>query len=303
MMCFPRGMHGGSTSIVAILNATAGGASDATERVSAAFAAQGAAAQVLTAATGDALQDAARTALAAGASAVAAGGGDGTVSAVASVLAGTGVSLGILPLGTLNHFAKDLGLPLDLNTAVEVILKNRPASVDAAEVNGRIFVNNSSLGLYPMLVQQRELHQSLGRGKWPAFVWAGLSALRWYPFLTLRIETAGRKLLRRTPFLFIGNNVYDIQGFRIGSRVSISEGQMCIYGLHRTGRLALARLALSALFGRLHNQRDFDSLCATEVWIDSPRRRLHVAVDGEVTVMRPPLHYLIRPGALRVLLP
>lgn len=296
-------MNGVRRQIVAVLNATAGGANDASERVAGAFAAHGAVADVVTAASGDALRDAARAALAAGVSTVAAGGGDGTVSAVASVLAGTGVSLGILPLGTLNHFAKDLGLPLDLDAAVEVILKNRSASVDVAEVNGRVFVNNSSLGLYPMLVQQRELHQSLGRGKWPAFAWAGLSALRWYPFLTLRIETAGRKMLRRTPFLFIGNNVYDLQGFRIGSRVSIAEGQMCVYTLHGAGRLALARLALSAFFGRLRNERDFDSLCATEIWIDSPRRRLHVAVDGEVTVMQPPLHYQVRPGALRVLRP
>src|SRR3712207_2666906 len=106
---------------------------------------------------------------------VVAGGGDGTVSAVASALAGSGKTLGVLPLGTLNHFAKDLAIPLDLGAAVETIVRGRVAEVDVGEVNGRVFINNSSLGLYPQIVAHRqEQQEQLARGKWAAFAWATL---------------------------------------------------------------------------------------------------------------------------------
>ncbi|MGB6195357.1 MAG: diacylglycerol kinase family protein, partial [Methyloceanibacter sp.] len=81
--------------------------------------------------------------------AVVVGGGDGSIRTVAGVLAQTGVPLGILPLGTLNHFAKDLGIPLHLKEAAEVIAKGEKRTVDLAEVNGETFINNSSIGIYP----------------------------------------------------------------------------------------------------------------------------------------------------------
>src|SRR5476649_731552 len=110
---------------------------------------------------------AAKRALARGVDAVVAGGGDGTINAVASVLAGSSVALGVLPLGTLNHFAKDLNIPLDLDQAIATIARGTTAQVDVGDVNGRIFVNNSSLGLYPHIVRARDQQQRrLGRGKW-----------------------------------------------------------------------------------------------------------------------------------------
>jgi diacylglycerol kinase family enzyme len=86
---------------------------------------------------------------------VVAGGGDGTVNAVAGVLAGTEKPLGVLPLGTLNHFAKDLGIPHEVERAVQLLGTGAPRRVDVAEVNGRVFVNNSSIGVYPLAVRER----------------------------------------------------------------------------------------------------------------------------------------------------
>ena len=124
---------------------------------------------------GDAIIAAARRAVEGGAQLVAAGGGDGTINAVASVVAGSGVRFGVLPLGTLNHFAKDLGIPLTLPEAVRNLATGRPVAVDVGEVNGRIFLNNSSLGLYPDIVHDREKQQRrLGRGKWLAACLTGL---------------------------------------------------------------------------------------------------------------------------------
>jgi diacylglycerol kinase family enzyme len=173
------------------------------------------------------------------------------------------------------------------------------------EVNGRVFLNNSSLGLYPTIVRQREKQQErLGRGKWPAFVWATLTVLKRYPFLNVRLSTDDQRLIRHTPFVFIGNNEYQMESFNVGARSCIDKGELSLYVAHRTGRLGLLRLAWRALFGGLRDEQDFDALCTKEIFIETRRpKRLRVATDGEVTVMTTPLHYRVRPGALRVLVP
>jgi diacylglycerol kinase family enzyme len=247
---------------------------------------------------------AAKQALQQGARLVAAGGGDGTINAVASVMVDSGVPFGVLPLGTLNHFAKDLGIPLDVEAAVRNLATGTPVKVDVGEVNGRIFLNNSSLGLYPDIVRDREKQQRrLGRGKWPAAVWAALAALRRYPFMSMRLDVNGERLARRTPFVFIGNNAYLMQGLSIGERARLDEGVLSLYVAQRPTRLGLLRFAFDALLGRLGQERDFDVLTSPGFDIDTHRRHLLVATDGEVTEMSPPLRYRMRPGALTVLVP
>lgn len=235
---------------------------------------------------------------------VVAAGGDGTISAVAGAVVGTNKKLGILPIGTLNHFAKDLRIPLDLASAVRTTVAGRVIPVDAAEVNGRVFINNSSLGLYPQIVSKREEQQErLGRGKWPAFVWATLHALRRFPFMDLRITVKGKQLSRRTAFLFVGNNEYQIAGFNLGARTCVDRGNLGLYLTHRTGRFGLFRLGLHALFGRVDQAEDFEAFCVSEARIEARKRRLLVACDGEVMWMKTPLHYRSRENALRVLVP
>jgi diacylglycerol kinase family enzyme len=242
--------------------------------------------------------------LSAGHSPIIAGGGDGTISTVASVLADTGTPLGILPLGTLNHFAKDLKIPLDIEGAVDVILNGSSAGVDVGEVNEHVFINNSSLGLYPSIVHRRQHQQQrLGWGKWPAFVWAALSVWRRYPFLDIRLVADTKELRRRTPFVFIGNNEYEMEGVRIGARACLNAGKLSLHVARRTGRWGLVRFAIRALLGTLANEKDLDSMCSQEVWIETRHKLLRVATDGEVTLMETPLHYRIRPEALQVLVP
>jgi diacylglycerol kinase family enzyme len=236
---------------------------------------------------------------------VVAGGGDGTINAVASVMADSGVPFGVLPLGTLNHFAKDNGIPLALEEAVATIATGVARLVDVGEVNGQIFLNNSSLGLYPDMVRDREKQQSrLGRGKWLAAAWATLGALRRYPFLSLRLALDdGTEQARRTPFVFIGNNPYTMHGFNIGARERLDTGKLSLYVAQRPGRLALLRLGWAALCGRLAQERDFDVLNTQTLDIETRHRRIRVATDGEVTVMATPLRYRIRPRALNVIVP
>jgi diacylglycerol kinase family enzyme len=234
---------------------------------------------------------------------IVAGGGDGTVSTVASLVARTASALGVLPLGTLNHFARDVGVPFELDAAVAAIVTGHPVAVDVGTVNGRCFVNNSSLGLYPDIVRDRMRQQKrLGRGKGPALAWATLAVLRRYPFLRVRLLVDGNERLRRTPFVFIGNNEYLMEGFAIGERARLDSGCLSLYVAQRPGRFRLLLLALRALAGRLRQARDFDAMLATEIVVESGRRRLHVATDGEVTTMAPPLRYRILPASLLVML-
>jgi YegS/Rv2252/BmrU family lipid kinase len=232
-----------------------------------------------------------------------AGGGDGTINTVASHLIGAHKILGVLPLGTLNHFAKDLRIPLDLEGAAKTVMSGHAASVDVGEVNERVFLNNSSLGLYPTIVREREKHQRLGSGKWPAFLWAAVSAFRRYPFLHVHLVADGKKFDLRTPFVFVGNNQYLMERLNIGGRDRLDRGLLSLYVTNRTGRWGLVRLAVRALFGRMREEKDFLALLTDEVKIKTKHRHLRVACDGEVDLMPTPLHYRIRPGALWVMVP
>ena len=255
-------------------------------------------------ANGRELANLAKRAVAAGAKLVVAAGGDGTVSTVAGALAGTASTLGVLPLGTLNHFARDLGIALDIPAAVVNTLQGRARLIDACEVNGRLFLNNSSIGLYPAMVHRRTQQQRrLGRGKWQAMLWAAHTVLRSHPFMDLTLEVDGVSHGRRTPFVFVGNNVYEMQGFSIGRRAHLDAGVLSVYLTQRTGRRRLLGLALRALAGRLKQARDFEATTAARLRIESRHTRLLVSTDGEVASFELPLEYRVRPGALRVIAP
>jgi len=236
--------------------------------------------------------------------AIIASGGDGTISAVASALVNTDTPLGVVPAGTLNHFAKDLSLPTDLQAAVRIIVAAQIRAIDVAKVNGHIFINNSSIGLYPHIVREREdIRERLGRGKWIATLMALLSVFRRYPTVNVRIHSPDLAFARKTPFVFIGNNRYDITLNMLGTRDALDRGELCVYFTNRTGRFGLLRLALRTLFARLDQAKDFNSMSATELWIDTNRRAIPVATDGEVRIMTPPLHYQILPRSLKVIAP
>jgi diacylglycerol kinase family enzyme len=288
-----------------IVNDTSGGGhGEATAaRIESGLRAAGAQPRMLVA-NGSALGELAGKALLEKPQRIVAAGGDGTVSAVASALAGSGVALAVLPLGTLNHFARDLGIPDDLDAALRIAVHGRVREIDVGEVNGRVFVNNSSIGLYAAMVRRRERQRRrLGRGKWLAMLWASYNALRAHPFLHLTLEVAGVEHRRRTPFVFIGNNAYRMEGLDIGERERLDGGELALYLAHRTGRLGLARLAVRALLGRLYEGDDFEAATTTRLRIDARHKRLLVATDGEVQAMELPLDYRIRPRALRVVVP
>ncbi|MBC7455646.1 MAG: sphingosine kinase [Massilia sp.] len=292
--------------ITVILNGSAGAGHDtqAVNDLRQKFSLHGCQADITLAGSGEDIIAAAHKALADGAAVVVAGGGDGTINAVASVLAGSAAGFGGLPLRALNHFAKDLGIPLELGEAVRTVAEGRRIRVDVGAVNEKIFLNNSSLGLYPDIVREREKQQRrLGRGKWPAAAWATIAALRRFPFLSVRVRVDGVQHARRTPFVFIGNNEYIMQGLSIGARARLDAGTLSLYVAQRPGRLGLLRFAWRAVCGRLAQERDFDVMLSDRLDIETRHRHLRVATDGEVSNMATPLRYRILPAALTVIVP
>ncbi|MFL6274376.1 MAG: diacylglycerol/lipid kinase family protein [Blastocatellia bacterium] len=267
------------------------------------FAAVGVEARIRIAHGGAELLRLARQSAQGSAQTIVAGGGDGTISAVAALLAGTDKTLGVLPLGTLNHFAKDLRIPLDLGEAVRNLVTGRSARVDVGEVNGHVFINNSSLGIYPKLVRMRERKQRQGMRKWPAFLIALITVLRRYPLVGVRLVADDQELVRRTPFVLVGNNEYETSSFSMGGRSCLDAGRLSVYTAPVRGRFELIMLFIKAFFGRIGDSDNFDHLFAPEVWVETRRRRMRIALDGEVRRLRTPLHFRVRPGALRVIVP
>ena len=232
------------------------------------------------------------------------GGGDGTLSTVAGVMIDQQVPLGILPMGTLNHFAKDLGIPLDLAGAASVIAENHVISIDVGEVNGRVFINNSSLGIYPYMVLNRDSQQKrYGFSKWMAMFYAMLKVFRRFPMVKVKLTTDTTSIVRKTPLVFVGNNCYQLDLFQLGKRNCLDRGELSLYVANAQSRWAMFKLIVRAIFGGLKQARDFETLSLANCTIESHRHLLHVAADGEVWGVPPPLQYRIRPGALRVCVP
>ncbi len=267
------------------------------------FASHGRSIAITHTAEGVSVPDVARKAAASGAPAVVAAGGDGTVNAVASGLVGLEVPLGVLPVGTLNHFAKDLGLPLELDKAVEVIANGRSKTVDVGEVNGRVFLNNASIGVYPRVVELRERYREKGVAKWIAAGWAALAVLRRRPFLGVRIESPEGVLVRRTPFVLVGNNEYRMTGLQPASRDSLTEGHLAVYIMKAQRRQSLIRVAWIVLRHGVEETPELDFISVKVATVETRRRNLQVALDGEIVTLQSPLRFKVLPGALRALAP
>jgi YegS/Rv2252/BmrU family lipid kinase len=232
------------------------------------------------------------------------GGGDGTISAAASALVGTDTRLGILPLGTLNHFSRDLGIPADLGEAAKLLASGAERRVDVAEMNGRIFINNSAIGLYPLMVVDRDLQQRrLGRSKRLAMIVASIRTLARFNHQRLTLTVNDEKGRVDTPLLFVGNNDYRIDIGGPGQRESLDDGELCVLVMRKKTRLGLIGASVRALLDR--SRRD-DMVRLDDVQrlrVESRRSHVTVSLDGEVVSAASPLDYRIRKQALTVIAP
>lgn len=295
----------GHTVISCVLNRTArsDGAAQHCDEVKALFQSRGMPVDVAVADDGASITQLARQAIAAGATTIVAGGGDGTISAVASTLVNSKIALGVLPMGTLNHFAKDIGVPLALEDAVDTVLAGHVRAIDVGGVNGAHFINNASLGLYPAIVQEREEAQLRGHSKWLSFAKASLSALMRYRQIYIQLtDPEGIVTREETPFVFVGNNEYEVSGSQLGKRRTLDGGQLWVYRAPHANRVQLLSSLIQAVH-RFDKNAGIEVFSAGEFSITSNRHHLRIAIDGEVIRMSTPLQFNIHRGALNVITP
>jgi len=233
---------------------------------------------------------------------IVAGGGDGTISTVAAQLIGHPAVLGVLPLGTLNHFARDIGMPLDIEGAVAAICSGEVRAVDVASVNGKVFINNSSLGLYPDQARLRQIWRPR-IGRWLALIYASVIVLTRFPFLRIIAEFNDKRISRRCPMMVVSNNEYKLEPGKLTQRERLDKGVLGIYLLREEGRTGLLRIALHSLVYNLEEAASFEIDRAEEVVVMTRRKRVRVALDGEVYKLRTPLRYRSVPASLRVVAP
>jgi len=241
----------------------------------------------------------------AGCKVLVAAGGDGTVNTVLQeVMRHKQVVLGVIPVGTLNHFAQDLKVPVDVQLAAKIILAHQTSRVDVAQVENRYFVNNASIGFYPQLVATRENNEQK-LGKWLALAWAFIKLLPKLRRYHLRLTYNGRTELLRTPFIFIGNNPYDIHARNFTKREQLTGGTLAVYVLKAKNYWELLRVAWRALTGTLQQETAFASFSTKELILKrTTTHQLLVAYDGEVErLSKNKAAFKLHPKALKVIVP
>lgn len=253
---------------------------------------------------GDQLGRLARQAVADGFDVIVAAGGDGTQSAVAGALAETDALMGVLPGGTFNYFARDLGVGETIEEGLETLLDARPRAVDVGRIGDLVFLNNVSLGAYPHILKTREgIYKRWGRSRMAAY-WSVLVAMRRLrnPMrLTAIVE--GRERRFTTALVFIARSAYQLEAFGLDGADAIRAGNLAVLIAKARKPLPLLRSALRLAFGFSAKDSDFDLIVTDSLTIETDRPRQLIAHDGEKTRMESPFHVQVRQGALRVLVP
>ena len=237
---------------------------------------------------------------------IVAAGGDGTVAGVAHALAGTSAVMAVLPMGTFNYFARGLHTPADATEAAHAILAGEPHDIAVGSVNGKVFLNNVALGLYPAILDEREAaYQRWGRSRIMAH-WSTLrTILRLQRPMRVSIVADGEAQIRRTPMIFVARSAYQLDQFGMIGAEAISDDRFAVYVARQTTRMGLLRLAWRLMRpGKVDLSQDLELLTPQTLVIDRPkRRRIRIAYDGEREKMILPLTFRIDHHVLSVILP
>lgn len=235
---------------------------------------------------------------------VIAAGGDGTLNAVAKRLLHTNIPMGIIPLGTFNYVARALNIPLEIFEAATVIATGVVQDVHVATVNDQIYLNNASLGLYPLFIKKRELYnQRFGRFPLNAYT-SGLDVLlREHKSLKLAVTVDGQKYPVATPLVFFGNNQLQLSDMKLRIAECAANGKLAGVVVAKNDRFSLLKMLWKLIQGKIDQASDVYSFCAEQIRVDCKKAKLTVAVDGELIAIETPLKFSVEKSALKVMVP
>lgn len=235
---------------------------------------------------------------------IVAAGGDGTLNAVASQMLKQKIPMGILPLGTFNYVARVLHIPLNILEAANVIATGEPRASHLACINDQIYLNNASLGLYPLFIKKREeYNRRFGRFPLNAYT-SGLDVLiRDRKELKLEIEVDGQKYPVKTPLIFFGNNQLQLKELNLKISKCAEVGEIAGVVIAKGDKATLFKTLFQTIRGKLENASDVYSFGAQKVIVYSKKPKLTVAVDGEIVSMTTPLTLHVEKNALKIMVP
>jgi diacylglycerol kinase family enzyme len=235
---------------------------------------------------------------------VAAAGGDGTINSVAALCCKHDVPLGVIPLGTFNYFARELGIPADPGAAAGILLTGRLRQVTVGYVNHRLFLNNASFGLYSRIIRKREQVKSrFGRFRIVAVLSAVATLLGGQRRFAVRLVAGGVQQIRRAAMVFVGNNTMQLDNLELDVARCAREDRLAVVLLRPTTRFGMMKLLLRSAFKRLDQDENLEMFCAEKFEIETRKPVLDVVVDGEIVRCRTPLSFRVAHGALTVMAP
>lgn len=236
--------------------------------------------------------------------ALVAAGGDGTVNAAVAAIAGSDIPFAVVPLGTFNYFARDIGMPLEPAAAAAAILGGTIVPTHVARINDKPFLVNASIGLYVRLIQERERHEArLGRNRIVAVASGLVTALRGHYSMTLEMVVDGKPRTVRTPVVFLGKNYLQLKNLDFDIAAGIAAGQVGVITIEDANPLTMIALAWHALVGKPEQAAKLNAFCIEKLEIKTRRPLISAVVDGEVMVLKSPLKIEVQRNALQVVQP
>ncbi len=233
-----------------------------------------------------------------------AAGGDGTICCVAEAALKSGKTLGVIPLGTFNYFAKNLGISLEPDKATEVLLGDHTVRASVLDLDGRLILNNTSIGIHPaVLLKRRQMYRRWGRNQLSAYVSVIMMAFQPPPRLRVKLALSEGEVARETPLVMVCSNAFQMEAFGLAGKECLAEGKFALYVARMAGPATIFKHGVRTMLRKLRPEIDYEVICTSDVTIETHRRRFRAAVDGELEELKSPLRFRVKSEALCVLAP
>lgn len=231
-------------------------------------------------------------------------GGDGTLNAVATHVLEHPIPIAVIPLGTFNYVARYLNIPFDILEAAALVVHGKPQQVHVGRINEHIYLNNASLGLYPLFIKKRELYNRyLGRFPFNAYASGFDVLIRDRKELKLQLDIDQIRFPVKTSLLFFGNNQLQLEELNLKVAKEVEQGKVAGVLLAKSDKPSIFKALYRVIRGELEQAEDVYIFSGNDVKISLARKNITVAIDGEIVTMQSPLHFSVQKSALTLLVP